>query len=168
MQDLAQTDGDWAATLDELVRILIARGWMLATAESCTGGWVAKVCTDRAGSSTWFERGYVTYSDRAKQELLGVTPVALEQHGAVSEAVVRQMADGARARAGVAVALAITGIAGPGGGSPAKPPGSVWFGWCCGEWPTRTRLHCLAGNRDAVRRQSVGVALHGLLRLVAG
>jgi len=140
---------------------MLADGLRLATAESCTGGWVAKVLTDIAGSSDWFERGLVTYSNRAKQELLGVPAALLEAHGAVSGEVVAAMASGLRARAGVDVALAISGVAGPGGGTPDKPVGTVWFAWDAGT-PRTACLH-FAGDREAVRRQAVAHALRGLL-----
>ncbi|HEY5719883.1 MAG TPA: nicotinamide-nucleotide amidohydrolase family protein [Gammaproteobacteria bacterium] len=140
---------------------LLARGWWLACAESCTGGWIAKVLTDLPGSSRWFERGLVTYSNRAKQELLGVPAALLEQHGAVSAAVVQAMADGLRARSGADLAVAVSGVAGPDGGSAEKPVGTVWFAWA----GPRPRSACVrfAGDRDAVRRQAVAHALRGVL-----
>jgi nicotinamide-nucleotide amidase len=149
--------------VDALAVRLAGRGWTLATAESCTGGWIAKVCTDRAGSSAWFERGFVTYSDRAKQDLLGVAPTVLASEGAVSGPVARQMAAGARRAAGVDVALAVTGVAGPSGGSAEKPVGTVWFGWALGGRPAEAERMVFPGNRDAVRRQTVAHALNGLL-----
>lgn len=145
---------------------LQARGWMLAAAESCTGGWIAKVLTDVPGSSGWFERGVVSYSNRAKVELLGVSPQALETHGAVSEAVVREMAEGLRARAPVQVTLAVSGIAGPEGGTLDKPVGTVWFAWSTAA-ETRARRHRFEGDREAVRRRSVAAALEGVLRAAA-
>lgn len=142
---------------------LLARGWKMACAESCTGGWISKCCTDRAGSSEWFECGYVTYSNAAKQDMLGVDAAALLDAGAVSREVALQMAAGARRHAGVEAAIAVTGIAGPDGGSPEKPVGTVWFGWSL---PGRSDTEMLRfdGNRDAVRRQSVAHALAGLIR----
>jgi len=154
------------AAFEKLVEIasgkLLARGWKMACAESCTGGWIAKCCTDRAGSSEWFERGYVTYSNPAKEEMLGVDPGTLGSSGAVSREVAQQMAEGARRHAGVEAAIAVTGIAGPDGGSPGKPVGTVWFGWSL---PGRSDTEMLqfGGNRDAVRRQSVAHALAGLI-----
>ncbi len=150
------------ATLAQQVaeRLLADRLW-LATAESCTGGWVAKVLTDLSGSSGWFERGLVTYSNRAKQELLGVPGALLETHGAVSGEVVAAMATGLRVRAGVDVALAISGVAGPTGGTPDKPVGTVWFAWDAGT-PTRECVR-FPGDREAVRRAAVTHALRGLL-----
>ena len=143
---------------------LLGRKFMLACAESCTGGWVAEVVTATAGSSQWFERGYVTYSNAAKQELLGVKAGTLRQEGAVSEGVVREMATGALARSHAQAALAISGVAGPGGGSPGKPVGTVCFAWVLrdGE-PLAETIH-FSGDREAVRRQSVVHALRGLLR----
>jgi nicotinamide-nucleotide amidase len=136
---------------------------MLACAESCTGGWVAEVVTATAGSSQWFERGYVVYSNAAKQELLGVKADTLRQQGAVSEAVVREMAEGALRHSHAQVALAISGVAGPSGGSPDKPVGTVCFAWVLrGAMATAETMH-FSGNREAVRRQSVIHALRGLL-----
>src|SRR6185369_120862 len=111
----------------QLAQVLLARGWMLASAESCTGGMIAAACTDLAGSSQWFERGFVTYSNEAKQEMLGVDPALIAQHGAVSEAVARAMAFGAVRHSRAQVGVAVTGIAGPSGGNPQKPVGTVWF-----------------------------------------
>ena len=139
------------------------RGWRLATAESCTGGWVAKTITDIAGSSDWFERGFVTYSNASKQELLGVDARLIEKHGAVSAAVVRAMVAGALAHSHAGIALAVSGIAGPGGGSPEKPVGTVWFAWGRAGGGCVTRRECFAGDREAVRAQAVRTALLGLL-----
>lgn len=146
-----------------LASTLKAGGQTLALAESCTGGWVAKLCTDLAGSSNWFERGFVTYSNEAKQELLGVDAQLIEQQGAVSEPVAAQMALGGQQRARVNCAIAITGIAGPGGGSPDKPVGTVCFGWVLGDGVVETERHLFGGDRDAIRRASVARALIGLL-----
>jgi len=145
-----------------LAEALLARRELLATAESCTGGWVAKVCTDRAGSSGWFERGLVTYSNAAKQELLGVSAATLERFGAVSEQTVQEMVHGLLRHSHARWGLAISGIAGPGGGTDDKPTGTVWIAWAGpGDW-LLTR-HCrFQGDRDAVRRQSVEAALDGL------
>lgn len=143
---------------------LLERKLMLACAESCTGGWVSEVVTATGGSSQWFERGFVTYSNAAKQELLGVKADTLRQHGAVSEAVAGEMAAGALARSHAQVALAISGVAGPSGGSPDKPVGTVCFAWVLrGGTPTTETQH-FSGDREAVRRQSVHHALRGLLR----
>jgi nicotinamide-nucleotide amidase len=160
-------DADFTALVRELAQCLAAKGWTLATAESCTGGWIAKCCTDLAGSSAWFERGFVSYSNQAKHELLGVAAETLETEGAVSAAVAAQMAEGARRRAGVNVALAVTGIAGPDGGTADKPVGTVWFGWSLQGQPAHTEVQHFAGGRDAVRRLTVIHALAGLLALTA-
>lgn len=148
--------------VERLADLLRERQWMLATAESCTGGMIAAACTDLSGSSEWFERGFVTYSNDSKEELLGVRRETLERHGAVSEETAREMALGALARSRGTLALAITGVAGPGGGSPAKPVGTVCFAWA-----SRGRVHAetrrFAGDREAVRRQSVEHALRGAL-----
>jgi len=156
-------DAGLARLVEALAAALTARGLTLATAESCTGGWIAKCCTDRAGSSGWFERGYVTYSNRAKSELLGVEADLLEREGAVCEAVARAMAEGACNRAGVDAALSVSGIAGPDGGSPAKPVGTVWFGWALAGRETAAECLVFEGNREAVRRQTVAHALNGLI-----
>jgi nicotinamide-nucleotide amidase len=146
---------------------LLERKSMLACAESCTGGWVAEVVTATGGSSQWFERGYVSYSNAAKQELLGVKADTLRQEGAVSEAVVREMAAGALRRSHAQAALAISGVAGPSGGSPGKPVGTVCFAWVLqGGAPTAETKH-FPGDREAVRKQSVVHALQGLLRKLA-
>ena len=142
------------------------RGLVLASAESCTGGWVAAAITTIAGSSEWFDRGFVTYSNQAKQDMLGVTSGTLERFGAVSEQTAREMVEGALAHSRADVALAITGIAGPGGGSPAKPVGTVCFAWAIAGQETRTATRHFAGDRTAVRRQSVEFALRTLLDVI--
>ena len=144
---------------------LKARGRRLVTAESCTGGWVAMALTAIAGSSDWFERGYVTYSNEAKQEALGVSADTLRRHGAVSEETAREMAAGALARSHGQVALAITGVAGPTGGSADKPVGTVCFAWADGS-KILSETRRFEGDRESVRRQSVVHALHGVLELL--
>lgn len=144
---------------------LKAAGGTLATAESCTGGWVAQAITSVAGSSDWFERGWVTYSNAAKRDELGVEERTLGRHGAVSEEVAREMAAGALRRAGAGVALSVTGVAGPGGGSAAKPVGMVCFAWARGSKICSETRH-FAGDREGVRRQAVAHALKGLLELL--
>jgi nicotinamide-nucleotide amidase len=146
----------------QLADLMMRLGWRLTVAESCTGGWLAKVITDLAGSSIWFDRGFVTYSNEAKQEMLGVHRETLLSHGAVSEAVVAEMAAGALARSRAQVAVAISGIAGPGGGSPDKPVGTVCIAWAWPEGQVSTRRLQLEGNRDRVRRQSVQAAIEGM------
>jgi nicotinamide-nucleotide amidase len=147
---------------------LARAGLMLATAESCTGGWVAECITDVAGSSGWFDRGFVTYSNEAKSELLGVDPHLIQTHGAVSAATVRAMAAGALARSRAQVAVAVSGIAGPIGGSPEKPVGTVWFAWQRLGAEGRTQLVRFDGDRRAVRRQAVATALRGVLDVIDG
>ena len=147
---------------ERLAQALQTRGWMMATAESCTGGLIAAQCTALSGSSLWFERGFVTYSNAAKSELLGVPPNLIAQHGAVSEAVARAMADGAVQHAHAQASVAVTGIAGPTGGSADKPVGTVWFGWCVNGLVSSER-QCFAGDRQAVREATVAHALQGLL-----
>ncbi|MBN8442002.1 MAG: CinA family protein [Thauera sp.] len=144
---------------------LAARGWMLATAESCTGGWIAEAVTATAGSSVWFDRGFVTYSNAAKVDMLGVSPLTLATHGAVSEATAGEMAAGALTHSRAQVAVAVSGVAGPGGGSPGKPVGMVCIAWAvAGEAPRVATLH-FAGDREAVRLQAVEHALRGLLAI---
>jgi nicotinamide-nucleotide amidase len=155
---------EFAQQTAALAAELSRRNQLLATAESCTGGWLAKVCTDRAGSSGWFERGFVTYSNAAKQELLGVEAETLARHGAVSRETVLEMVAGVLARSHAHWALAISGIAGPGGGSAEKPVGTVWFAWGGpGGWQL-ARDARFEGDRDAVRRQAVATALEVLLQ----
>jgi len=157
-----------AATLplvQTLAARLLARHWMLATAESCTGGLIAAACTDLSGSSTWFERGYVSYSNAAKTELLDVPAALIAQHGAVSEPVARAMAAGAQRRARTQVALAVTGVAGPGGGTPDKPVGLVWFAWALPAGVVSASRH-FAGDRAAVRAATVQHALAHLVELL--
>jgi nicotinamide-nucleotide amidase len=152
---------------ERLGEALLARGFMLATAESCTGGWASMALTAVAGSSAWFERGFVTYSNAAKQDMLGVQSETLAAHGAVSEAVVREMAQGAVARSGAQAGLAISGIAGPGGGSAAKPVGLVCLGWVVPGAKARARCLQCTGGREDVRCQAVVLAFEGLLELLS-
>ena len=152
-----------AAAVQAVADTLLRRQWMLATAESCTGGMVAAACTDLAGSSAWLERGFVTYSNAAKTQMLGVDAQLIAAHGAVSEPVARAMAQGALLHSAAQVALAITGVAGPGGGSEAKPVGTVWFAFA-GPWGVHSEVQHFGGDRAAVRQAA---ALHALLRLNA-
>jgi nicotinamide-nucleotide amidase len=149
----------------ELAAALEGRGWMLAAAESCTGGQIAAACTDISGSSKWFERGFVTYSDEAKSQMLGVDPALIQAHGAVSEAVVRAMAAGAVRHSSAQVSVAVTGIAGPTGGSVEKPVGTVWFGFMV-DGMLSSEMRRFNGDRAAVRSTSVQHALAGLLQRV--
>ena len=148
--------------VERLALLLREKQWMAASAESCTGGLIAAACTELAGSSDWFERGFVTYSNEAKTESLGVDALLIAQHGAVSEIVARAMAFGAVRHSRARVSVAVTGIAGPGGGTPDKPVGTVWFAWQVdGRLSSETKR--FDGNREAVRRQTVD---HALQRLV--
>ena len=149
----------------ELASALLAKQWKLATAESCTGGMIAAACTDLSGSSNWFERGFVSYSNEAKTELLGVDAALITRVGAVSEEVVRAMAAGAITHSHAQVSMAVTGVAGPTGGSIAKPVGTVWFGWSVGGQVVSERRH-FDGDRSAVRAGTVQHALAHLLALL--
>ncbi|HEX5354748.1 MAG TPA: CinA family protein [Aquabacterium sp.] len=143
---------------------LLARGWQMATAESCTGGLIAAACTELAGSSAWFDRGFVTYSNQAKTDQLGVDAALIAAHGAVSEAVARAMAEGALRQARVQLAVAVTGIAGPSGGSPDKPVGTVWLAWAVAGMPTRAVCALFEGDRAHIRAQTCDAALNGLIQ----
>lgn len=154
------------ATIEQLAALLRERQWMLASAESCTGGLIAAACTEPSGASDWFERGFVTYSNEAKIELLGVDPALIEAQGAVSEVVARAMAFGAVRHSHAQASVAVTGVAGPTGGTPDKPVGTVWFAWMVdGRLASETRR--FDGDRAAVRRQTVEHALARLVELIA-
>lgn len=154
--------------MNELAREVGARlkaaGATLVTAESCTGGWVAEVVTSIAGSSAWFDRGFVTYTNASKQEMLGVRAETLQKHGAVSEETAREMAQGALTGSPATVSVSVTGIAGPGGAVPGKPVGTVCFGWARRGGAVTSETRHFQGDREAVRRQSVAHALQGILR----
>lgn len=149
----------------EVGAALKQRGWMLALAESCTGGWAAQAVTAIPGSSAWFERGFVTYSNAAKVDMLDVSELTLQQYGAVSEQTVREMAQGTLARSQAQIAAAISGIAGPDGGTPDKPVGMVCFAWAAAGQPVRCSTSHFAGDRESIRKQAVETVLHGLLQL---
>lgn len=161
---------------EQLAEVLQQHGWMLATAESCTGGMIATSCTDLSGSSNWFERGFVTYSNEAKHEMLGVNSALIAEHGAVSETVAQAMALGAMRHSRAQVTLAVTGVAGPTGGSPDKPVGTVWFAWATPSdaGPTlgaetawvKTEVMHFTGDRAAVREATAQHALQTLLDLL--
>jgi nicotinamide-nucleotide amidase len=153
-------------TCRTLAGLLQERGWLLATAESCTGGLIAAACTELSGSSTWFDRGFVTYSNAAKTETLGVDSALIAQHGAVSEVVARALAFGAIRQSLAQVSVAVTGVAGPTGGSVDKPVGTVWFGFQVDGRLTSERRR-FDGDRAAVRAQSVRYALERLVTMVA-
>ena len=154
------------ASARTVAQLLIERRQSMVTAESCTGGWIAKVLTDIPGSSAWFECGVVAYSYEAKEALLGVQPQTLERTGAVSQETAVEMVSGALARYGASVAVAVTGVAGPGGGTPDKPVGTVWIGWKRRGGYARAELFHFEGDREAVRRQTVGAALEGVRRIL--
>ncbi len=151
---------------EKVGRELALRGMSMTTAESCTGGWIAQEVTAVPGSSAWFECGFVTYSNTAKQVMLGVDSAIIEAHGAVSEQVVIQMAEGALQASGASVSVAVSGVAGPGGGSVEKPVGTVWLAWAMRDRPTVTLLNSFKGDREAVRQQSVQKALEGVLACI--
>ncbi len=158
-------DSSLHALAEQVAAALQARHLMLATAESCTGGWIAKTITDIPGCSAWFDCGIAAYSYEAKQALLGVRPETLTETGAVSRETVMEMVSGALVTSGASIAVAVTGIAGPGGGTADKPVGTVWIGWKRrGGYPQAELFH-FDGDRDAVRRQTVEASLQGLLKL---
>ena len=163
------TDQDLYRLAEEVGQGARAAGWRLVTAESCTAGWIAKALTDVPGSSQWVDSGYVTYSNTAKMRDVGVSSRTLDEHGAVSEATVREMAEGALRAAGVEMAIAVSGIAGPDGGTTEKPVGTVWFAIATAEMrgpATVCELRRFAGSREEVRRRSVDHALRLALRLL--
>ena len=154
--------------LTTVAELLTARNWRMATAESCTGGWIAKSCTDVAGSSAWFDRAYVTYSYRAKEQMLGVSHDDLLKYGAVSDEIALQMASGAKQHSNTAVVVSATGIAGPAGGMPGKPVGLVHFGWCIDDQPAVCDAAIFEGDRQSVRQQTVLHALKGIILRIEG
>ncbi|MCK4742880.1 MAG: nicotinamide-nucleotide amidohydrolase family protein [Sulfuriflexus sp.] len=159
---------------EQVAAKLVETGDRLGTAESCTGGWVAKCLTDIPGSSGWFERGYVVYNGLAKQQMLGVPAATIEENGEVSEAVVRSLAEGVLANSNASISLSISGIAGPGGGSAEKPVGTVWFAWSHADKvagvvrgvKTTAETQCFSGDREAVRRQAVIHVMQGVLNIL--
>lgn len=159
---MQQTTQSPFSLLQTLAQALQRQGWMLTTAESCTGGLIAAACTELPGSSIWFDRGFVTYSNAAKTQMLGVPAPLIAEHGAVSQPVVHAMAEGAAARSDAQVSVAVSGVAGPSGGTPDKPVGTVWVAW---QLPGRTWSRCLHlhGDRQAVRQQTLEQALQELV-----
>jgi len=163
-------DAMLASLAQKLANKMGKAGQRLSVAESCTGGWLAKILTDLSGSSVWFDRGFVTYSNQSKNEMLGVSEATLEETGAVSQQTVEAMAEGALLNSNADISVAISGIAGPGGGTKDKPVGLVWFGWATSN--PADKKHSMvnsisqqfSGNRDEVRRQAVAYALNGLLK----
>ena len=164
---MQQMNDEIAQMAQRVARLLEERGARLATAESCTGGWIAKSLTDIAGSSAWFEYGFITYGDDAKTTMLGIDPETIAQHGAVSREVAAEMALAARVVSGADLAVAVTGIAGPDGGTDDKPVGTVWIAWDGPQRRAATRLEDFDGDRDDVRQQTVIAALSGVLRQLA-
>ena len=156
------TDADLLSLANAAAQAALQHKLMVVTAESCSGGWIAKTLTDLPGSSAWFDTGVVTYSYEAKEALLGVNPRTLARTGAVSEETVLEMVSGALARFGAGVAVAVTGIAGPSGGTPDKPVGTVWIGWKRRGGYAQAQLFQFPGDREAIRRQTVAAALIGL------
>jgi len=165
-QSVACSDADLRVLAESVAQLLQTRGQMLITAESCTGGWIAKTMTDIAGCSAWFEGGVVAYSYEAKEALLGVNPHTLERTGAVSQETVMEMVSGALARYGATVAVAVTGIAGPTGATPGKPVGTIWIGWKRRGGYARAETYHFDGDREAVRRQTVAAALQGIQKIL--
>ena len=164
---LPSDDAALHALAESVAHTLTQRGQLMITAESCTGGWIAKTLTDIAGSSSWFEGGVVAYSYEAKEALLGVNPNTLERTGAVSQETVTEMVSGALARYGATIAVAVTGIAGPGGATPGKPVGTVWIGWKRRGGYAKAELFHFDGDRESVRRQTVAAALIGIQKILS-
>ncbi|BDZ72583.1 MULTISPECIES: CinA family protein [Methylophaga] len=162
MQNIS--DASLQAKIIQVAETLNKKHLMLATAESCTGGWVAKCCTDLAGSSSWFERGFVTYSNQAKHEQLGVKLASLDQYGAVSQLVAEEMAIGTLRHSKADISVSLTGIAGPGGGTENKPVGTVWIAWASQRDKVSSQLFQFDGDRESVRRQAVLAALSGIIK----
>lgn len=160
---ITPTDTTLLQLAQQVGETLRQQGLQLVTAESCTGGGIAHIVTEIAGSSGWFERGFVTYSNAAKQELLGVKAITIQEHGAVSEESVREMAQGALAHSHAQLSIAITGIAGPDGGDEAKPVGTVWIAWAQEGKQCSARAFHFAGDRTTIRNQAIFEALQGLL-----
>ena len=158
------SDASLLTQVEQVADILMQRQLKLVTAESCTGGWVAKCCTDLAGSSAWFDRGFVTYSNEAKQLQLDVSARLLSEYGAVSQPVAEAMSTGALSHSAGHISVALTGIAGPDGGSADKPVGTVWISWATGESRVKSEKFQFDGNRDAIRRQAVYEALSGIIK----
>jgi len=158
------SDDELQQLTTQVAQRLLARAWLLTTAESCTGGWLGKCCTDVIGSSAWFERGFITYSNQSKQDLLHVNAPTLTQFGAVSEQTASEMAQGALTESKADISVAITGIAGPDGGSVDKPVGTVCFAWATKNAGVETQIYRYEGDRDSIRRQAVKQALQGIIK----
>jgi nicotinamide-nucleotide amidase len=163
---MTPTDQELQRLAEAVASCLLLREMTLACAESCTGGWIAKVCTDLPGSSVWFDRGFVTYSNLSKSQMLSIGSKTIERDGAVSVAVARQMAEGALREARTDVAVAVTGIAGPDGGTESKPVGTVWFAWTMKGKKIVTEMQVFEGDRESIRRATVAHALVGIVTMV--
>lgn len=166
LKSVVPNDAELQGLAVATTKLLTARMLMVATAESCSGGWIAKTLTDIPGSSAWFEAGLVAYSYEAKQALLGVRPETLEHYGAVSQETAIEMVSGALSRSGAGIALAVTGIAGPSGGTQDKPVGTVWIAWKRRGGYAHSECFCFTGDREAVRRQTVAAALQGIQKIL--
>ncbi len=164
---MTEHQADLKELAERVGQLLLAHEAKLAIAESCTGGWIAKCLTDVPGSSAWFEYGFVTYGNSAKESMLAVDPELLERHGAVSREVVQAMAVAAHAVSEADIAVAVSGIAGPDGGTEDKPVGTVWLAWLGPRGRANSEVFHFAGDREAVRRQSVVAALNGALKQLA-
>ena len=158
------SDSELLQLTSQVAQCLLDLNWRLSVAESCTGGWLGKCCTDLAGSSTWFDRGFITYSNQAKQDLLNVNELTLTQFGAVSEQTASEMVQGALAASMADISVAITGIAGPDGGTIDKPVGTVWFAWRTKYSVVQTQCCHFEGDRESIRRQAVKLALQGIIK----
>lgn len=158
------TDDDLQQLVAELASELQAKSLSIATAESCTGGWLAKCCTDLPGSSNWFDRGFIPYSNQAKKDCLSVTTKTLNHFGAVSEQTALEMAKGALKHSRANLSVAITGIAGPDGGTLSKPVGTVWFAWATSPQHAEAALHTFSGDREMIRKQAVVTAINGIIK----
>ena len=160
------TESELLESINQLSLLLTSTHTRLATAESCTGGWIAKVATDIEGSSAWFDRGLVTYSNQSKQDQLGVKEATLEQYGAVSHQTVEEMVNGLTRYSGVTIGVAVSGIAGPGGGTDEKPVGTVWISWKIKGNPSLSQHYLFSGNREQIRLQAAIMAVNGLISLL--
>ena len=158
------SDSELLHLTSQVAQTMLAINWRLSVAESCTGGWLGKCCTDLAGSSEWFDRGFISYSNQAKQELLHVKEATLNQFGSVSEYTASEMAQGALAESLADISVAITGIAGPDGGTIDKPVGTVWFAWATKYSVVKTQCCHFDGDRETIRRQAVKLALQGIIK----
>jgi len=163
VDDHVPSSGELSDLARQVGASLKARSWQCATAESCTGGWVAKLITDVAGSSNWFLGGYVCYANACKQNMLGVSATLIQQYGAVSSEIVMSLSEGVLARTQADIAVAVSGVAGPGGGTDEKPVGTVWIAWCVAEHQPECRHFRFAGSREAIRAAAAGQALRGIL-----